>query len=53
MGQFGAQAERVDNAPAELVDFSQDFNAMTRQLALYEKELRESHVAMAHELRSL
>ncbi|MGP2462876.1 sensor histidine kinase [Pantoea ananatis] len=52
MGQFGAQAERVDNAPAELVDFSQDFNAMTRQLALYEKELRESHVAMAHELRS-
>ncbi|MCP6576718.1 two-component sensor histidine kinase, partial [Klebsiella pneumoniae] len=51
-GHFGAQAELTPEAPAELVQFAQNFNAMTRQLARYEKELRASHVAMAHELRS-
>ncbi|EPH6763860.1 sensor histidine kinase [Cronobacter dublinensis] len=51
-GEFGRQAELVENAPEEMVRFASDFNAMTRQLARYEKELRASHVAMAHELRS-
>ncbi|MGK6326016.1 sensor histidine kinase [Erwinia sp. DT-104] len=51
-GDFGAQAALTPSAPAELVQFAQNFNAMTRQLARYEKELRASHVAMAHELRS-
>ncbi|EJJ0662615.1 sensor histidine kinase [Cronobacter sakazakii] len=51
-GEFGRQAELVREAPAEMVRFASDFNAMTRQLARYEKELRASHVAMAHELRS-
>ncbi|QDI08910.1 Signal transduction histidine-protein kinase BaeS [Klebsiella electrica] len=51
-GQFGRQAELIKDAPAEMVSFATDFNTMTRQLARYEKELRASHVAMAHELRS-
>lgn len=51
-GTFGAQAELVKEAPAEMVRFASDFNGMTRQLARYERELRASHVAMAHELRS-
>lgn len=51
-GQFGRQAELVKDAPAEMISFAADFNTMTGQLARYEKELRASHVAMAHELRS-
>ncbi len=51
-GQFGRQAELIKDAPAEMVSFAADFNSMTGQLARYEKELRASHVAMAHELRS-
>lgn len=51
-GQFGRQAELIRNAPAEMVSFASDFNTMTVKLARYEKELRTSHVAMAHELRS-
>jgi len=51
-GHFGAQAGLTPEAPAELAQFAQNFNAMTRQLARYEKELRASHAAMAHELRS-
>jgi len=42
----------VKEAPQELVRFTEDFNQMTQQLARYERELRTSHVAMAHELRS-
>lgn len=52
LGQFGSQAELVKEAPEEMVRFASDFNSMTRQLARYERELRASHVAMAHELRS-
>lgn len=51
-GQFGSQAELIKDAPAEMIRFAVDFNSMTQQLALYERELRASHVAMAHELRS-
>ncbi|MDP1125342.1 two-component sensor histidine kinase, partial [Klebsiella pneumoniae] len=51
-GQFGRQAELIRNAPAEMVSFASDFNTMKVKLARYEKELRTSHVAMAHELRS-
>jgi len=51
-GQFASQASLVENAPAEMVRFARDFNSMTRRLARYDRELRASHVAMAHELRS-
>ncbi|MDQ1215145.1 sensor histidine kinase, partial [Pantoea anthophila] len=51
-GEFGRSAAVVDAAPQELVRFTEDFNQMTQQLARYERELRASHVAMAHELRS-
>lgn len=42
----------MENAPAELAQFTEDFNLMSRQLERYDRELRASHVAMAHELRS-
>nr|WP_318379041.1 ATP-binding protein [uncultured Enterobacter sp.] len=51
-GDFHSRAEQVENAPVEVAQFTQDFNAMMMQLARYERELRASHVAMAHELRS-
>ncbi|KAA8995758.1 two-component sensor histidine kinase [Affinibrenneria salicis] len=51
-GEFGMQAELVQKTPTEMARFTRDFNAMTQQLARYERELRASHVAMAHELRS-
>ncbi|PKE28908.1 two-component sensor histidine kinase [Rahnella sp. AA] len=51
-GDFKTSVEPVKNAPAELVRFTEDFNVMTQQLSRYERELRASHVAMAHELRS-
>ncbi|MCG8709835.1 two-component sensor histidine kinase [Brenneria sp. 4F2] len=51
-GTFGAQAELVKKAPTEMARFTRDFNAMTHQLARYEHEMRASHVALAHELRS-
>ncbi|ATA25125.1 two-component sensor histidine kinase [Brenneria goodwinii] len=51
-GKFGTQAELVEKAPTEMARFARDFNAMTHQLARYEHEMRASHVALAHELRS-
>ncbi|HED1713905.1 TPA: sensor histidine kinase [Klebsiella variicola] len=51
-GDFSARAAQVDSAPLEMARFTQDFNAMMQQLARYDRELRASHVAMAHELRS-
>lgn len=51
-GRFGSPSALINTAPAELQHFASDFNSMTRQLANYERELRASHVAMAHELRS-
>jgi hypothetical protein len=50
-GQFGRQAELIKDAPAEMVSFAADFNTMTGNWPAM-KELRASHVAMAHELRS-
>ncbi|EMD2746910.1 TPA: sensor histidine kinase [Enterobacter ludwigii] len=51
-GHFNIRARPVKNAPSELIHFAEDFNAMMLQLSRYERELRASHVAMAHELRS-
>jgi two-component system sensor histidine kinase AdeS len=51
-GDFTAEAQPLKNAPAEMTSFVHDFNHMTQQLARYDRELRASHVAMAHELRS-
>ncbi|UDQ79142.1 two-component sensor histidine kinase [Erwinia rhapontici] len=51
-GEFGTRAGTVENAPAELAQFTHDFNLMSQQLERYDRELRTSHVAMAHELRS-
>ena len=51
-GEFGVRAAMVEHTPAELAQFTEDFNLMSKQLERYDRELRASHVAMAHELRS-
>ncbi|MBL4415869.1 sensor histidine kinase [Klebsiella pneumoniae] len=51
-GSFGAKVKIPDNLPLELRSLSENFNGMSMQLERYEKELKKSHVAMAHELRS-
>lgn len=51
-GDFTAQAQPLHNAPAEMLTLVHDFNQMADQLARYDRELRASHLAMAHELRS-
>jgi two-component system sensor histidine kinase AdeS len=51
-GNFSVRAAQVENVPLEMSRFTQDFNVMMQQLARYERELKASHVAMAHELRS-
>ncbi|MDE1511868.1 ATP-binding protein [Serratia nevei] len=51
-GDFSVQAKLEDKAPEELLTLTHDFNEMTKKLTYYEGELRASHIAMAHELRS-
>jgi len=51
-GKFSTRTGLEKGAPVELVTLTQDFNAMTTQLERYDRELKASHVAMAHELRS-
>ena len=51
-GEFSTRAEQIQKAPTELIQLTENFNAMTGQLERYDRELRASHVAMAHELRS-
>lgn len=51
-GDFSQQAKLVNECPEEVIRFSSNFNKMISQLALYERELKASHVAAAHELRS-
>lgn len=51
-GNFGVNVDIPEHLPDELSGLTQDINAMSRQLARYDKELKASHVALAHELRS-
>lgn len=51
-GEFSHRVGLEKRAPAELIKLTNDFNTMTERLSHYERELKESHVAMAHELRS-
>lgn len=51
-GNFSIRTAIASNAPQELIGLANDFNAMTQQLERYERELRQSNAAMAHELRS-
>lgn len=51
-GGFGTKVPVPKNFPAELKSLSNNFNAMSLQLEKYEKEMRKSHVILAHELRS-
>ncbi|WP_241164291.1 HAMP domain-containing sensor histidine kinase, partial [Serratia marcescens] len=51
-GDFSVQAKIENKAPEELLALTYNFNEMTQKLTYYENELRASHIAMAHELRS-
>ncbi|WP_347113100.1 ATP-binding protein [Leclercia sp. S52] len=51
-GSFGNNVTIPEHLPLELRSLSESFNGMSMQLERYEKELKKSHVAMAHELRS-
>ncbi|AEF46374.1 integral membrane sensor signal transduction histidine kinase [Serratia sp. AS12] len=51
-GKFTTRAELTKNAPIELIKLVNDFNTMTERLAHFDRELKASHAAMAHELRS-
>lgn len=51
-GDFGTKVEGSIRVPGELNGLTEDLNVMSGQLARYDKELKASHVALAHELRS-
>jgi len=51
-GNFGYKTIITKNLPRELIRLSEDINMMSDQLYRYEKELKVSNVALAHELRS-
>lgn len=51
-GGFGTKVVIPDTLPLELQSLSENFNGMSEQLERYEKDLKKSHVIMAHELRS-
>lgn len=50
--EFGAKADLVKDAPAEVRGLANDFNVMSAQLEQYEREMRESSAMLAHELRT-
>lgn len=51
-GDFGTKVEGSTPLPVELNGLTEDLNVMSGQLARYDRELKASHVALAHELRS-
>jgi len=51
-GSFGVKTVVPPRLPDELKRLTEDINVMSGQLARYEKELKASNVALAHELRS-
>ncbi|HEI8437948.1 TPA: HAMP domain-containing histidine kinase [Morganella morganii] len=51
-GGFGTKVPVPESLPLELRSLSENFNGMSGQLERYEKDLKKSHVIMAHELRS-
>jgi two-component system, OmpR family, sensor histidine kinase AdeS len=51
-GNFGVSTAVPAELPDELKRLSEDINAMSGQLSRYEKDLKASSVALAHELRS-
>lgn len=51
-GDFKARVNIPENIPSELVWLSDNFNEMASKLEQYERNLKTSHVALAHELRS-
>lgn len=51
-GEFGTKVEGPIPVPSELNGLTEDINVMSAQLARFDKDLKISHIALAHELRS-
>jgi len=51
-GHFGVKAAMPARLPEELRGLTNDLNTMSSQLETLDRELKASHVALAHELRS-
>ncbi|ELY4517567.1 HAMP domain-containing histidine kinase [Cronobacter muytjensii] len=51
-GDFGKKVENHVPVPSELNGLTEDINLMSTQLARFDRDLKVSHIALAHELRS-
>ena len=51
-GSFDIRVQPPSAAPSELQGLTEALNLMSQQLGRYDRELKASHAAMAHELRS-
>jgi len=51
-GSFGIDVKPPDDVPSELKRLTEALNLMSHQLGRYDRELKASHAALAHELRS-
>lgn len=51
-GDFTARAQVMSGTPAEIQRLASDFNVMAVRLQKYEREIRDSSAAIAHEIRT-
>jgi len=51
-GDFSVRARAMPGTPIEIQQLVRDFNAMADRLQKYERELRDSSAAIAHEIRT-
>jgi two-component system sensor histidine kinase AdeS len=51
-GDFSVRAQVMRGTPAEIQRLAGDFNAMAERLQKYDRELRDSSAAIAHEIRT-
>ena len=51
-GDFGKQVDVPTKLPLEIRQLNENFNEMSKQLARYETELKQTNASMAHELRT-
>lgn len=51
-GDFSVRAQVMRGTPTEIQRLASDFNAMAERLQKYDRELRDSSAAIAHEIRT-
>lgn len=51
-GDFTVRAQAAPGTPAEIQRLASDFNTMAERLQKYDRELRDSSAAIAHEMRT-